>query len=202
MDNLLWSIFGAVLSTLLGFLVQRREIGRKRLVYKEEKRQILIKNTWNKTLSEKDFSKNDPLTIRCLSNSDIKKLNKIFETKKDNLQGFRFDKTEKGVLHFQYWSANEMLILQSQNDICLQEDSRTVTGTIIDGEILPYYFVKNEYRRKYNYMRIVVSFALMLSIILLSFGIMVDAVTVIASALSMFSLVMILFYKKALASLM
>ena len=114
-SNLFWAVFGAVLSTLLSWMLQRYEAGKKRIIFEKRENIIVLKNNWKKTIKEDDFSKNDCLTIH-LSKADIETINNQLESdSKKNAQGFRFD--EDGSLHFQYWGAAEILYLMIAAEI-------------------------------------------------------------------------------------
>ena len=80
------------------------------------------------------------------------------------------------------------------------EDS-IVTGTLIDGQLLPYREVRLEYRRKYTYARTALSLAVIVGILMLAYGVEVEIMAVLVSGLLMLSAWMAFFYRASLKAL-
>ena len=195
--DLFWTVFGAILSTLLADVSKRLERGKKRLVYYQRGDTLTLKNNWGKTLTMEDFSKVDPLRIH-LDKENIRRLNKDFTDKKEP-HGFKFSKN--GILRFQYWESNIVLILFLNNSVNVK-----ITGTMIDGQLISYKTAKNEYQKKYNITKTISMAIFYTCISLLICNIFVDNVVadilmIVSPSILIYSYVLSRFYKLVIKSL-
>lgn len=195
--DFLWAVFSAVLGVAISRWLEHYDKKKGRIIFKIGKDYITIKNMTNRTLHESDFSETDPLRIK-IEFEDFDGFNKqLLKSGSENPWGFHFE--EDGRLRFQYFESYYVLTVTGKQN-SEEDKSPSVSGTMIDGEVIPAKELEWRYRRLYNISRTVLMASFFIFLFLGANGWNPDICLAIAPGLCMVSVLQIMYFKMALST--
>lgn len=159
-------LLSAVVGLIIAELWRRLQTGNKRIIYDYRSGYVMLKNASKNTLKESDdVARNDPIRIS-LSQNNIDYINE--ELKEDNNNN-GFSLSDEGYLHFDYWESNEYLYLFLETAEDELETDNLVSGTLIDGEIIPEIEMKKRKQMFENMILLCLLLPMLYSFILFAF---------------------------------